>query len=251
MEPQRSWADLDGFSLISIMNQVPQDQRLACCALVCKSWAAAAVAATTSAKTRQLEDCAAWSEQHAAHITSLIIPGPQTSADRGMIITQLPAPLLAHLVQLRIMSCSLQLAPSSGAHGVLSCATKLQSLEIYECNILDGAPALTAALSALPNLQELQLQYLRRGKTDALKLPRDLLSVVTQLTRLDLVKTEQDHAVLTHLDKLTKLQHLCLRSLYVASELQGLEQLAQLAALTLRGVRCVLSPTSTPGKLLP
>lgn len=166
-------------ALVRILQLTDVKHRLTSCAFVSKAWNAAAAAATDHIKTVQLEGCSSWVQQHGAQITSLHIPPARSArsfstAEEG-VVSQLPSPLLAHLIELRVDHNRLQLAPSSSGPGLLQHASSVKRLVLNVCQVLDGQHGLSAIASGLPALQDLTLSYLLRNSHEVLKIPSQLL----------------------------------------------------------------------------
>lgn len=236
------WSSLPQVPLISIMRYCSDQHRLTSCALVSSSWAAAAAAATSSVRTRQLQQCSTWAQQHGAHITSLHIPAAKSPGANAQVIAAFPALLLADLVELQINSSRPKLSALRRA-----AANKLQRLKLKRCTLLKGSAALLDTVAALPALQDLALLSISGpSRSDWLKLPSDLLPAVSQLTRLELSRKVVDQS-LRHLSCLVNVQELDLCFLTEPTELRGIGQLTALRVLNLRDAQFQLSTSNTPG----
>jgi hypothetical protein len=176
-------------------------------------------------------------------ITSFHLP-PARPQDFA-VVSQLPSPLLAHLVELRVDRNRLQLAPSSSSPGLLQHASTLRALAVNACQVVDGQDGLMA-LTTLPNLQDLTLHVvlnLYRNRDEQLKLPGELLPGLQHLTRLC--------ARLNAADNWQGLQQLGQMTVLRQLHLQGVHRVPNLCAglrvLVLEDVQMPLSPASTPG----
>jgi hypothetical protein len=240
---EADWHSLPAPLLAGVLQQVNTKHRLICCALVCKSWAAATAVATDSLRSLHLELCSSWVEHHKAQITSFHLP-PARPQDFA-VVSQLPSPLLAHLVELRVDRNRLKLAPSSSSPGLLQHASTLRALSVNACQVVDGQDGLMA-LRTLPNLQDLTLHVvlnLYPNRDEQLKLPSELLPGLQHLTRLCVRLTAADNwQGLQQLGQMTALRHLHLQGVHRVPHL-----CAGLRVLVLEDVQIPLSPASTPG----
>jgi len=213
--------DLPAALLTSILGHVPFQERLCVCTLVCRSFRAAAVAATNSiSKTSlssqaQCDQLSDWLRRHGGGITSLGAQG-QGYCQRKPSLASLPCPVLRDLNLVRI---SLQ-------PGFFATSTSLTRLVLDSCCSVTNRLATIVAysnpysnpltqLSVLSSLQHLGLRALglRFSVTNSesifLAFPRSLLSQLVQLTYLQLGSGQvQSDAALQHLPAATALQHL-------------------------------------------
>lgn len=152
--------------LVNILKKLPQHDRLAYAALVCKSWAAAAVPATTVLALSKLNPAAAtglssWVQQHgrdAVEIEAIRVLKQQSSLTKPVKL-QLFAAGLANLDLLYINNCALEIrnSSSSPAQGVPA-AVVLPALRSLA---LDHSTVYLDTLSSLecPMLTALQLLH--------------------------------------------------------------------------------------------
>lgn len=167
MQMPSSAPDLPVLVAAAILAQVPQQQRLTQCALVCTMWAAAAALATVhvkqnvkSGKAHAVAALAAWLQKHAGQLLSL-----QLSADRfcGQHMLQLPLHKLTQLQLLKLVRVNLRLpgedssSISQAADTTLLCC--LQHLRLSHEG--EFAKILTLPLRQLSQLQQLELVRLR------------------------------------------------------------------------------------------
>jgi hypothetical protein len=198
MSPQSTSAadQLPGALLARILQHVPLQQRLASCALVCKSWKPAAAAATDklsltvqqpgskSAATEgpaadpssismtarqpeesclELSGVTAWLQQHGSNLNSLqlqcIIPGQFTTDVKAQL--QLPCPALVQLTSLSLGSCvvsTLLHGPQQASAAVSTQALpQLVDLKLMFCKFT--SPASFQQLASATGLTALELQH--------------------------------------------------------------------------------------------
>jgi len=228
---------------VQILQQVELTQRLCCCSLVCKSWAAAAAEATTTCEVTgriPADAVLAWLAKHGSHLTQLHASSFGRHVDQPMF-RYLPC---SKLRDMYVYGCTLQLAPSRDQPGVLAHATGLQHLSLHAVDFLEGPEALTA-LSVLTSLQHLDLMDIWNQT-----FPDVLLEDLVHLTHLKIgrgVAVQSLHG----LGALTNLQRLILGCMWQpggqTAALQELQELQQLTWLALPGLICQLDPSTTPG----
>jgi len=235
--------DLPFVILTSILHHVPLRDRLRVCTLVCRSFQAAAVAATNSISTSYMstaqgDQLLEWLQRHGLGLTALEW---HFRYGRAPSLASLPCPLLS---ELNLHGLSLQ-------PGFFGTCTGLTKLLLKSCCMADSSHATSGAdnpltqLSVLSSLQHLGLAALefRRSVTrlgDHLEFSSSLLSQLMQLTYLQLGSGQmQSDAALQHLSAVTALQHLdlnfrdCMGQCPTAAALTGLQHLQHLTALRL------------------
>lgn len=203
------WPDLPTAALVVIFKPLPQAQRHAC-ALVCKSWAEAAAAASDSiivGTCRNTASLQLWLERNGRPLQKLHVH----AADAHL--TALPCPHLKDLL--------LPTAPDTT--GLAAATAALQQLSMQ-----------ATAASPDPELHPAPAQG-------------NILQRLVQLERLELPGGLTD-AALQHVSKLTKLHHLQLGHLRHAkpAAVIGLQQLRSLTFLQLDELRCNLSTSTVP-----
>jgi len=249
--------------LTVILGHVPLTDRLGVCTRVCRSFHAAAVAATSSlgimsmssqAQCDQLEE---WLQRHGGSISAMEVQ-VQVDFQHVVSLASLPCPLLRDL-NLSVVA----LQP-----GVFSTCTGLTRLLLESCIVEDSPQATSGAdsnplmqLSVLSSLQHLNLgRVFARGSATSvtgalLEIPSSLLSQLVQLTYLKLGLCQvQSDAALQHLSALSALQHLDLNlrmrswglQPLTAAVLTGLQHLQQLTALHLWAVPWAINLHSLP-----
>lgn len=240
---------LPGEVLVSLLSWVPTKARLSTCALVSRAWAAAAVAATTelAAEARTLPQQLQWVRAHPAAVTSFSITGDD-------LLPWTPPPLLhqrlpfASLRSLQLQCVPVQLQSGRQQHaGLVDSLSALTRLEMVSCCFIMGGAGALAALGRLTNLQHLDLsgacsmhEELAMGMLEYdflwnmpgryLNAPGSMLQHLVHLTQLRLLGSSDD--TLTHISRLTRLQHLRLEhcsSQLSARGLAGLRHLPRLA----------------------
>jgi len=168
------------------------------CALVCKAWAEAATAATHSIildhVVQDLSSLKHWLERHGNMIEVL-----QLHAGYKAALDALPC--CAKLQDLLLHHGSI----ASRTWGDIASATKLTSISLSYVQTVSHQADVVAALTALPNLEQLTWQYVQCSN-EQLLLDSSLLQHLTQLTSVELRRVKA--AALQHLGSLTKLQHL-------------------------------------------
>jgi len=198
------------------------------CALVCKAWAEAATAATSSIVLRRtvqdLSCLQCWLEKHGGQVEVL-----QLHACDGAVLTALPCPQL----QVLLLRGS-RLSISSSVWHSIAAATKLTSVTLRFVQTTSQQADVVSALTALPDLEQLTWTSVecagQRGLTDSM-----LLQKLTKLTALRLDYAEAAAAAVEHLSLLTRLQHLSLDVTkdWAAAGCPGLQQLKALTRLAL------------------
>jgi len=159
------------------------------CALVCKAWAEAAIAATHSIiLEHRVEDISSlqhWLEKHGNRLEVL-----QLHECNRADLTALPC--CAKLQDLLLHSVSI----ASRTWGDIASATKLTSVSLSNVQTASQQADVVAALTALPSLEQLTWHDVycsnQQGLSDS-----SLLQQMTQLTSLDLQGVTA--AVLQHL----------------------------------------------------
>jgi len=253
--------DVPAALLTSILSHVPLQDRLGVCTRVCRSFQAAAVAATNSISTTSMNSQARcdsvikWLQRHGGGVTAL---ESQRQGYRQHLpcLASLPCPLLTGL---NLYGLSLQ-------PGFFSACTGLTKLRLEVCCVEDSprAPSSAASnpllqLSVLSSLQHMSLRAVRAGcsatnsQGTVLDLPSSLLSQLVELTYLQLGLCQvQSDAALQHLHALTALQHLDLdvgglgQQQPTEAALTGLQHLKHLTALKMRHVRWAIDLHSMP-----
>jgi len=215
-----------------VLGSIPLRERFVC-ALVCKAWAEAAVAATDSIilehRMQDLSSLQHWLEKHGNRLEVL-----QLHACYKAALTELPC--CAKLQGLLLHG----LYPTSGydvsidirTWGDIASATKLTSIYISNVHTAFQQADVVAALTALPNLEQLTWHYVRCSNEERLS-NSSLLQQMMQLTSLDLQGVTA--AALQHLGSLTKLQHLSISAAdgWAAAGCPGLQELKALTSLGL------------------
>lgn len=199
--------------LVAVLQLVPQQQRLAL-ARVCRSWATAAAAASSSiqlslagttpaARHERTAGFSTWLQQHAAQLSSLELQGHTMSRPR----LQLPADALQQLQNLCLTDCRAVFASSTRNQPPTSApaAAALTSIQLQGCVLewsLPSLPKTTQAVALLSNLCTLCLQQLLPGELSR-EQQAALQQIVpaafrqmTQLTRLVLKQLNQYESVL-------------------------------------------------------
>jgi len=239
------WARLPQGVLEQLMRMVRLGGRLKSCALVCSTWAAAAVSSTNAISTCQdstadtVDSLVHWLDRHGSFVTQL-----QLHMGHGMRLASLPCPLLHVLL---VNEFKVQLAPRTSQRGLLHAVTQLTHLTMQHVTVLEGSKQLTV-LSVLTGLQHLVLQGVQEPGGDYAALPGSLLRPLVQLTHLQIERGLSD-AALQHLSCLSALQHLQLVRLGATTTPAALSSLQALQALTclfLEGAYFRLTSSTTP-----
>jgi len=246
--------------LTIVLQLVPVPDRLGVCTRVCRSFHAAAVAATNSINTKstrsqaQCDDAVEWLKRHGSGIIAFKARGQAPACQPSL--ASLPCPLLRDLDLYR-----LSLQP-----GFFSTCTGLTRLLLNSCCVEDIPHATSSAsgnplmqLSVLSSLQHMHLTFMHAGCSGAfLELPSTLLSHLVQLTHLRLGDSQAvlSDAALQHVSALSALQHL---NLYLgtiryggglqrlpAAALTGLQHLQHLTALRLSNMPWAINLHSIP-----
>lgn len=249
-KPCTQLMDIPVAVLTIMLQHVPLQQRLGVCTCVCRSFMAAAVAATNTismptSTQAQCDGVREWLQRHGG-VTAL-----KAQRRRGCVpcLASLPCPLLKHL---RLYGFSVQ-------PGCFAVCTRLTHLSLDLC-IMERSPNASssadsnplAQLSVLTSLQHLSLGTIMLSQCSAnklegtaLDLPSNLLSHLVHLTYLQLGSSLlQSDAALQHLHAVTALQHVNLHLFGgkerrpTAAALTGLQHLEHLTALELCRVPC-------------
>lgn len=257
--------------LVLVLQCMPLNQRLGSCSLVNKPWATAAAEATYlinseslsskyNSSSTTLRNLLQWLSKHGQHVEDIYLMAPDSDQDQDRHLSELPCP---NLLQLALGGgFSMQLAPSSTSPGLLSTATELIDLQIWDCSCTDGWAGL-AAIAALTDLEHLDLTFedlpaalqpahhssSKRQAGAAARCSSQFLSSLQQLTHLDL-SNNLGCGTLQPLSCLTNLEELNLKGLYddfVLSDLAGLQYLQQLTALDIHYAKVSFSTSGTPG----
>jgi hypothetical protein len=218
--------------LIRILQLLPQRERLTSCALVCKSWAEAAAAATVEVDVPAVaraehthERIAAfqpWLEQHAGQLVSLRVPQPvdswtwTNSVKRPFL--HLPSCQLQQLSRLELERLEVCLKPTASSSSTSS------------------GGSYTATVPMLAKLQELRLHMCKYSRSTLLQLAQ--LSGVTKLVLNE--SREMSDGPFSHpeavkhlLQGLPNLEHLRLQGPVEASDIVPDLPAHTLTALTL------------------
>lgn len=145
-----------------VLQHVPLRQRLCECALVCRKFHAAAVAATKSIETRLYKPSSSDSlvdylRSHGSHLTSISMSGAK-SAGKWPLLDQLPS--CQRVQQLSLLDVDVQLCGDQGLPGVLDSISNLTRLELDDCLVNPkGGEGSSAVLSALVNLRHLCIGF--------------------------------------------------------------------------------------------
>jgi len=203
------------------------------CALVCKAWAEAATAATHSIILKhEMQDVSGlqtWLEKHGNGVEVLQLHACYRAALTGR-------PFCAKLQDLLLHgTCGEFVSIAGKTWGHIASATKLTSLSLSYVQTASQRADVVAALTALPNLEQLtwcevccSVSIGQNHLSDS-----SLLQQVTRLTSLNLQYVTA--AALQHLDSLTKLQHLSISDAgdWAAAGCPGLQELKALTSLKL------------------
>jgi len=249
--------DMPAAILIIIMRRLPLKERLGVCTRVCHAFYTAAVAATDSisitriSRQTQRDNVSEWLQLYGGGITCLDI-----QCGHGPSLACLPCPALRDL----------NLPELSVQPGFFSACTNLTRLQLF-CRFVQSSPHASSSaaggnpltqLSVLCSLQHLELKNVRSPPSNSCcGFSGSLLSQLVQLTCLKLQAAYYHvlpDAALQHLSALSALQHLelNLQGRYEPSEkptaaaLTGLQQLPQLTALKISGVRWAINLHSMP-----
>jgi len=211
------------------------------CALVCKAWAEAATPATHSIilehRIQNLSGLQHWLEQHGRRLEVL-----QLHECDGAALTALPCPQLQDLLLHSAFGDAVCLNISSRVWCDLVAATKISSVSLSDVFTLSQQADVVAALTALPNLE--QLTWLDVCCSGQEELSDSLLLQQMRLTFLEL--QDVTAAALQHLGSLTKLQHLSISAAddWAAAGCPGLQELKALTSLKLNITDLVDLPAS-------
>jgi len=226
-------------ALLLIFQHSSLQERLCSFALVCRSWALAALEATASSiehhSIADLGKLQQWLSKHGRNVVKLNI-----QSKSGAKLSVLPC--WRKLECLRLRHCNLHLGAGRQLTRDLAAAARLTQL-CLDGGSTNGWAHWVQAIACLHNLQHLQLQMRNRG-ADMRVLPD--LQQLPQLTRLELfVGVGTPHEPLQHLSGLSKLKHLQLEQLWEEEALQGLQHLPSLTSLQLPELYCHLNSLST------
>jgi hypothetical protein len=215
--------DLPEAEVAGILQHIPLQERLTCCALVCSSWAAAAAAApadvdvkidSNDERTKQLQN---WLGKHGGVVTKLAVVGQLHTRP----VLQLPVSKLTQLQSLRLCGIKTQLlgyvvpTRSSGRRKGGSALTGPSS------SAAASSVGSAAAAVALPQLQELSLRHC------------DLtVPLACQLLSSNTLTSVQWHRVGLHKENQVKYQP---QQLMLSMLWQQLQQLPKLSFLQLGG----------------
>jgi len=185
-----------------VLGCLPLRERINC-ALVCKAWAEAATAATHSIvlehRMQDLSGLQHWLKKHGNRLEVL-----QLHAGRNAALNALPC--CAKLQDLLLHGFSGQyVSIASRTWGDIASATKLTSISLRCVQTASQQADVVAALTALPNLEQLTWCCVQCSNEQRLS-DSSLLQQMTRLKSLDLQYVTA--AALQHLGSLTKLQHL-------------------------------------------
>jgi len=200
------------------------------CALVCKAWAEAATAATPSIivkhRVQDFSSLRDWLKKHGNRLEVLQLHQCNRAA-----VTALPC--CAKLQDLLLSGAFGNFATiASRTWTDIASATKLTSLSVSCVQTTSHQADVVAALTALPNLEQLTWCYVCCSNELWLS-DSSLLQQMTQLTSLDLECVIAE--ALQHLGSLTKLQHLSIVDVegWAAAGCPGLQELKALTSLKL------------------
>jgi len=241
-----AWSTLPRTALINILEHSGLQERLHDHAMVCKNWAEAAAAATTSISLHpchDMESVQRFLHQHGASVTSL-----QLLEAGGQQLQRLPCPGLVDLV---LLDCRMEDPDASQAclFTDLAAATRLTRLGLMGVDVLEnaeGAGDLYAAVARLRSLRDLVLVYVTEPLAEdqppqhrfaparaggALPVPSTLLQHMQHLTRLFLQEGIVQSST-QHLNTLTKLRYLHLEDHWNGLQLSAVSGLQALQALS-------------------
>ena len=137
---------------------------------------------------QQVDGLLQYLSSHGQHVQSLdLVPG-----DAILYMRQLPRNL--QLSSLALECMDLQLQPGGGFQGVVRPGVPLKKLQLIRCILLDGVQGLAAALSLLPGLQHLSIQYTANAIISMfpVRVLADFVSGLQKLTCLELAGMGQD-----------------------------------------------------------
>jgi len=197
------------------------------CALACKAWAKAATAATRSIilkhRTQDLSSLRDWLEKHGNRLEVLQLHDCSRAA-----LTALPCYAKLQDLMLRSSWGDFAIIASRTWTDIAS-ATRLTSLSVSCVKTASPEADVVAALTALPNLEQLTWCYVyctgHRLLSDSL-----LFQQMARLTSLELWGVAIE--ALQHLGSLTKLQHLSIGDVWGGWAAAGCPGLQELKALT-------------------
>jgi len=199
------------------------------CALVCSDWSKAAAATTHSIVKHGLRDLTGlqqWLSRNGRHVKAM-----QLHVCRGAEMDRLPCTQLRDLL-LHGEDWDCRLALDSRVWRDIAAATKLTSVVLQQVFTDSQQADVVAALTALPDLQQLTWQEVECGQEGELSDSR-LLQQLTSLTGLHLKAVSAE--ALQHLGSASKLQHLSISGApeWAAANCPGLQELMGLTSLQL------------------
>jgi hypothetical protein len=206
---------------------------------------------STSIKTQQQLDLSMlpYLSKHGQHVGHIYLKGRASVSPRVSVsLRQLPP--MTKLTSLACISLGLQLQAGDGFQGVLGAAgLPLKQLQLESCTLLDGVQGLAAALSLLPELE--QLWALNIGGY----FPFEALQQLQQLTSLKIVASRMSRSPgqascdLTPLQALTRLVDLEFSIVdNVTVTADALSNMCGLTCLRLSSVSGVVDPGALVGK---
>jgi hypothetical protein len=136
-------------------------------------------------RQQQIDGLLLYCSRHGQHVDGIDISG---NLFEDIRLSQLPNDL--KLQSLKLAHMDLQLQPGSGFQGVARPGVPLKQLQLFYCELLDGADGLAAGLAMLPELQHLSITGKSQGAGWGLKFPTYALSALQQLTFLELATVE-------------------------------------------------------------
>lgn len=260
----RDWSALPDSALVSIMSGCALQHRLQC-AVVSKSWAAAAVVVTREMCLSHWPDLPSIT----AHLSSSYssITSLQIDAGPKPLLSEFPA--LPNLQELQILQTRVQLGPGFSAPGILHGVTALTHLLLHEVTLIAGLKAVSVLtslrslslvdcmqptfglLQAIPTMQDYSSMASAdvTEVTEPVPIPGSIFSELLQLTYLEL-RGGLTGSSLQHISLLTNLDSLAVDfegSPTSAAAIRGLDRLQGLSFLALTDADIDLSPDTVPG----
>jgi len=224
-----------------VLGSMPLRDRFIC-ALVCKAWAEAATASTHSSiilkhRTQGLSGLQRWLEKHGNRLEVLQLHKCAKAALTALPCVSKLQDLLFH------GTSSLCVSIASRTWGDIASATKLTSVSLSYVQTASQQADVAAALTALPNLEQLTWHFVHCSGEELL-FDSLLLQQMTRLTSLDLKGVTA--AALLHLGSLTKLQHLSISRAWgwATAGCPGLQELKGLTSLVLASTDLTDLPAS-------